>query len=101
MKFCGCAAFSEAQWHELERQRNIFKYMMASLPVPSELLLPFSKNSSHTNNQDGTISPSFTLSLVIMLYASDVFYVGDSDSDSGERRFTAAGDCFKRKQQHG
>ncbi|KAJ0254093.1 hypothetical protein HA466_0116550 [Hirschfeldia incana] len=32
------AAFSESQWQELERQRNIYKYMMASLPVPSELL---------------------------------------------------------------
>ena len=92
------AAFSEAQWQELERQRNIFKYMMASLPVPSELLSPFSRN--HTNNHDGNISSSFTISLsyhVFMLYASDV--VGDSDS--GERRFTEAGDCFKRKQQHG
>ncbi|KAF3488180.1 hypothetical protein F2Q69_00057305 [Brassica cretica] len=46
------SAFSEAQWHELETQRNIFKYMMASLPVPSELLSPLSKNPSNTNNQD-------------------------------------------------
>lgn len=47
------AAFSEAQWQELERQRNIYKYMMASVPVPSELLTPFPKNPSNTNNQDG------------------------------------------------
>ncbi|KAF8086183.1 hypothetical protein N665_0632s0003 [Sinapis alba] len=49
-------AFSEAQWQELERQRNIFKYMMASLPVPSELLTPLPKNTSNTNNQDVTVA---------------------------------------------
>lgn len=43
------AAFSETQWQELERQRNIYKYMMASVPVPSELLTPFPKNPSNTN----------------------------------------------------
>ncbi|KAF3512586.1 hypothetical protein F2Q69_00002382 [Brassica cretica] len=41
-------------------------HMMASLHVPSELLTPFSKNPSHTNNQD----------------------------DGGERRFTEDEDCF-------
>ncbi|CAA7037367.1 unnamed protein product [Microthlaspi erraticum] len=50
------AAFSEAQWQELERQRNIYKYMMASVPVPSELLSPFPKNPPNTNNQDVTVA---------------------------------------------
>ncbi|KAF8117825.1 hypothetical protein N665_0008s0167 [Sinapis alba] len=45
-------AFSEAQWQELERQRNIYEYIMASLPVPSELLTPFPKHPSNTFNQD-------------------------------------------------
>jgi len=50
------AAFSEAQWHELERQRNIYKYMMASVPVPPELLTPFPKNHQSNTNPDGKIS---------------------------------------------
>lgn len=54
------AGFSEGQWQELERQRNIYKYMMASVPVPSELLTPFPKNPSNTN-PDGKISLAFSL----------------------------------------
>lgn len=38
--------FTEAQWEELERQAMIFKYMMASLPVPPQFLNPTSKSSS-------------------------------------------------------
>ena len=52
----GAAAFSESQWQELERQRNIYEYIMASLPVPPELLTPFPKHPSHTYHQDGIIS---------------------------------------------
>ncbi|KAH0935479.1 hypothetical protein HID58_012596, partial [Brassica napus] len=63
------AAFSEAQWQELERQRNIFKYMMASLPVPSELLSPFSRN--HTNNHDVTVARGGSLKLGIASNASN------------------------------
>ncbi|CAN6914417.1 unnamed protein product [Brassica oleracea] len=65
------SAFSEAQWHELERQRNIFKCMMASLPVPSELLTPFSMNPSHTNNQDVTVARGGSLKLGIASNASN------------------------------
>ncbi|KAK3445697.1 hypothetical protein EUGRSUZ_A01418 [Eucalyptus grandis] len=32
--------FTHAQWKELERQAMIYKYMMASVPVPAELLIP-------------------------------------------------------------
>lgn len=32
--------FTAAQWKELERQAMIYKYMMAAVPVPSDLLLP-------------------------------------------------------------
>ncbi|KAJ4899599.1 Growth-regulating factor 8 [Raphanus sativus] len=60
-------AFSEAQWQELERQRNIYKYMMASLPVPSELLTPFSKNNpSHTNNNYQDVARGGSLKLGII-----------------------------------
>ncbi|EEF40456.1 growth-regulating factor 7 isoform X2 [Ricinus communis] len=36
--------FTIAQWKELERQAMIYKYMMASVPVPPHLLLPTSRN---------------------------------------------------------
>lgn len=32
--------FTNAQWKELERQAMIYKYMVASVPVPHDLLLP-------------------------------------------------------------
>ncbi|CAK7324269.1 unnamed protein product [Dovyalis caffra] len=32
--------FTNAQWKELERQALIYKYMMASIPVPPHLLIP-------------------------------------------------------------
>ncbi|XP_073131235.1 growth-regulating factor 8-like [Henckelia pumila] len=38
--------FTASQLHELERQQMIQKYMMASIPVPHELMLPFSRTSS-------------------------------------------------------
>ncbi|XP_048597387.1 growth-regulating factor 8-like isoform X1 [Brassica napus] len=58
------AAFSESQWQELERQRNIYEYIMASLPVPPELLTPFPKHPSHTYHHDvakgGSLKLGFT-----------------------------------------
>ncbi|PNT53383.1 hypothetical protein POPTR_001G082700v4 [Populus trichocarpa] len=39
--------FTAAQWQELERQTTIYKYMMASVPVPPELLIPITKNQSN------------------------------------------------------
>ncbi|XP_039022757.1 growth-regulating factor 8-like isoform X2 [Hibiscus syriacus] len=39
--------FTAAQWQELERQTMIFKYMMASVPIPAELLIPITRNSSN------------------------------------------------------
>lgn len=53
--------FTAAQLKELERQAMIYKFMMASLPVPPHLLLPITPNSSHldlpfcnnNNNKDG------------------------------------------------
>uniref|UniRef100_A0A7N0SXS6 Growth-regulating factor n=1 Tax=Kalanchoe fedtschenkoi TaxID=63787 RepID=A0A7N0SXS6_KALFE len=37
----GFFPFTAAQWKELERQAMVFKYMMHSIPVPYDLLLPF------------------------------------------------------------
>ncbi|XVF12858.1 hypothetical protein REPUB_Repub08aG0156100 [Reevesia pubescens] len=39
--------FTAAQWQELERQTMIYKYMMASVPVPAELLVPITRNPSN------------------------------------------------------
>ncbi|KAL4341137.1 hypothetical protein GQ457_08G006050 [Hibiscus cannabinus] len=36
--------FTVSQWQELKHQALIFKYMMAGLPVPSDLLLPIQKS---------------------------------------------------------
>ncbi|CAH8382894.1 unnamed protein product [Eruca vesicaria subsp. sativa] len=65
------AAFSEAQWQELERQRTIYKYIMASLPVPSELLTPFPKHPLNTNHQDVAMAKGGSLKLGITSNASN------------------------------
>ncbi|KAB5564670.1 hypothetical protein DKX38_004724 [Salix brachista] len=39
--------FTAAQLQELERQTTIYKYMVASAPVPPELLVPITKNQSN------------------------------------------------------
>ncbi|XP_022867909.1 growth-regulating factor 8-like [Olea europaea var. sylvestris] len=38
----GKALFTDKQWQELERQNMIYKYIMASIPVPPQLLLQLS-----------------------------------------------------------
>ncbi|KAF7816638.1 growth-regulating factor 2 isoform X1 [Senna tora] len=38
--------FTNAQWKELERQAMIYKYMMASIPVPPHLLIPMAASRS-------------------------------------------------------
>lgn len=46
--------FTAAQWKELERQAMIYKYMVASVPVPYELLLPIIQNIPSSNSPLGT-----------------------------------------------
>lgn len=36
--------FTPSQWQELEHQALIFKYMMAGIPVPTDLLIPIRKS---------------------------------------------------------
>lgn len=38
--------FTNAQWRELERQALIYKYLVSSVPVPSDLLFPFTRNKN-------------------------------------------------------
>lgn len=40
----GRPPFTASQWQELEHQALIFKYMMAGIPVPQDLLLPIRKS---------------------------------------------------------
>ncbi|XP_038678584.1 growth-regulating factor 8-like [Tripterygium wilfordii] len=49
------APFTEAQWQELERQTIIYKYLMASVPVPSELLIPI---ITKTTTSSSSVPPS-------------------------------------------
>lgn len=41
MGFSKSSPFTVSQWQELEHQALIFKYMVAGLPVPPDLVLPF------------------------------------------------------------
>lgn len=47
--------FTSAQWRELERQAMIYKYMMASVPVPPDLLIPTSLTSSSRSSCSMTL----------------------------------------------
>ncbi|KAI4330980.1 hypothetical protein MLD38_029216 [Melastoma candidum] len=40
--------FTHAQWKELETQAMIYRYMVASIPVPPDLLLPIIRSLSHS-----------------------------------------------------
>lgn len=44
----GKVLFTATQWQELERQTMIYKYIMASIPVPPQLLIPYSTQSNST-----------------------------------------------------
>ncbi|KAL1568799.1 growth-regulating factor 8-like [Salvia divinorum] len=50
MPVCGKALFTSAQLQELERQKMIHKYIVASIPVPPQLLL---STSSQCNTSTG------------------------------------------------
>lgn len=51
--YCGRSPFTVSQWQELEHQALIFKYMVAGLPVPPDLVLPIQKSF------DSTLSHAF------------------------------------------
>ncbi|KAF3432751.1 hypothetical protein FNV43_RR23853 [Rhamnella rubrinervis] len=60
--------FTNAQWKELERQALIYKYMVASVPVPPDLLLPITRNlsspaSSQYPRPVGALGSDFSLRL--------------------------------------
>ncbi|KAK9145794.1 hypothetical protein Sjap_005697 [Stephania japonica] len=49
--------FTAAQWQDFERQALIYKHMMASVPVPPHLLMPFPNNTSPTTSITATAVP--------------------------------------------
>ncbi|KAE9606478.1 hypothetical protein Lal_00013991 [Lupinus albus] len=53
--------FTVSQWQELEHQALIYKYMMAGLPVPPDLVIPI-LNSFHSISMPQTFSHHPTLS---------------------------------------
>ncbi|CAK9158233.1 unnamed protein product [Ilex paraguariensis] len=58
--------FTSAQWKELEIQAMIYKYMVASVPVPPDLLLPITRNlpadpAAYRSPMGGTGSSVFNL----------------------------------------
>lgn len=49
--------FTVSQWQELEHQALIYKYMVAGLPVPPDLVIPI-QNSFHSISQTFLHHPS-------------------------------------------
>ena len=78
--------FTVLQWQELEHQALIFKYMMAGLPVPPDLVLPIQRSFesiSHrffhhpTSNLTSTLSFFFYfLSHFLSLFLGSVSLIG-------------------------
>ncbi|XP_020411995.1 growth-regulating factor 7 isoform X3 [Prunus persica] len=55
--------FTNTQWKELERQAMIYKYMVASLPVPRDLLFPINRAPSGPTISQSPLSSGFNLRL--------------------------------------
>ena len=68
--------FTNAQLKELERQAMIYKYMVASVPVPPDLLLPFTRNfSASTLSHSQCNLLSFSSSITIIHFVtSGIFW---------------------------
>lgn len=45
------SAFTVSQWQELEHQALIYKYLMAGVPVPPDLVLPIQKSFDSTSHR--------------------------------------------------
>ncbi|KAG9155776.1 hypothetical protein Leryth_004040 [Lithospermum erythrorhizon] len=71
--------FTTAQWKELERQAMIYKYMMASIPVPTHLLFPLTTSFSSQFTTTTTTSTTRGVDLYGWGYSS-----GASNSKDAE-----------------
>jgi hypothetical protein len=65
--------FTVSQWQELEHQALIFKYMVAGLPVPPDLVLPIQTTSFHSNNFFHHPIPTCKFSFFLFLSSSSSF----------------------------
>ncbi|XP_019420462.1 PREDICTED: growth-regulating factor 4-like [Lupinus angustifolius] len=72
--------FTVSQWQELEHQALIYKYMLAGLPVPHDLVIPILKNFQSISTCENNIDPSF------LSYCS--FYGKKVDPEPGRCRRT-------------
>ncbi|XP_065858470.1 growth-regulating factor 8-like isoform X2 [Euphorbia lathyris] len=65
--------FTVAQWQELERQNIIYRYLMASIPVPAELLIPIlrTQSNSNTSSPQSNVGKAGSLELGISSCNSD------------------------------
>ncbi|KAF8772721.1 hypothetical protein HU200_005462 [Digitaria exilis] len=59
----GAAVFTAAQWAELEQQALIYKYLMAGVQVPPDLLLPV-RPGAHSAAAFSFASPAATLAVL-------------------------------------
>lgn len=98
--------FTLAQWKELERQAMIYKYMISSVPVPSDLLFPHSRSFSaappplctnffffltHAFCSSFILASSFSLFfrfLILEVAAYNVRYTRNGDAEPGRCKRT-------------
>eukprot|EP01018_Ginkgo_biloba_P040044 Gb_05477 [translate_table: standard] len=64
--------FTATQWQELEQQALIFKYMMAGVQVPPDLVIPIRKNMNiFTSLSPGSLRPNMTWGSFHLGYGSN------------------------------
>ncbi|KAL2921701.1 Growth-regulating factor 8 [Bienertia sinuspersici] len=83
--------FTASQWKELERQAMIYKYMMASLPVPPDLLYSSFPTNFSTSSTFAPASYCMSLLAVLGKYGSGISmrWSGNSkDAEPGRCRRT-------------
>lgn len=69
--------FTLAQWKELERQAMIYKYMMASVPVPPELLFPLPLRNISDSSAVAAVSRSPHCIYYLLIHPSPLYYTFD------------------------
>lgn len=78
--------FTPSQWVELEHQALIYKYMLANVPVPSNLLIPL-KISLNPFGSSGLLSGSYPSSS-LGWGSSHLGFSGNTDPEPGRCRRT-------------
>lgn len=68
--------FTVSQWQELEHQALIFKYLMAGLPVPPDLVLPIQKSFESISHRFFHHPTSKSLSLSLSRFIGLLQFLG-------------------------